>query len=161
MTLLILQQNDNAQTRSRAKVVWGAWGGMHLSFCNMVVPKRIDEGHSDWRGFAHLHGVWASFGGRYFWPLLHVNTYWSRRWSAVRHWNIEFCVTTILVITEWPWMPSYTQFVCVSDPLFFDSWLLTSSPLLALGDIVIKMCSLGMNTECLVTSEVFGGWPLL
>lgn len=90
-------------------------------------------------------------------PLLHTRACRSQRWSAERQWNIEFCITTILVIAEWPWTPSRAQFVCISDLLVFDGWLLTFFSLACLDDFVIKMRSLDMNTECLAKSEVFRG----
>lgn len=52
-------------------------------------------------------------------PWLCVRACWSQRWSVGRHWNIEFCITVILVIAKWPWTPSHAPFMCLSVPLLF------------------------------------------
>lgn len=161
VTFLILQQNDNYETRAKEKVGWGSsrWNAFVIwwhdsSKMHLLKVAVTQEVFLILTGFGppSLAGVC---------PWLHVRACLSQRWSAERHWNIEFCITVILVIAEWPWMPSHTQFVCLSDPLFFDSWLLTSFSSLVLDAFAIKMCSLDMNTECLTKPKVFGVWPLL
>lgn len=42
-----------------------------------------------------------------FCPWLLVRAFWAQRWSVGRHWNIEFCITVILITAKWPWTPSH------------------------------------------------------
>lgn len=58
-------------------------------------------------------------------PLLHMRALGSQRWSVERQWNIEFCITTILVIAECghPHVPNLCAFQ-ISCFLMVGFWLL-------------------------------------
>lgn len=94
-------------------------------------------------------------------PRLHVKACRTQRWSVERHWNIEFLYyygcdhsrATLDTLTHPIRGPP-------SSKDFFFLSLASDFPLLVFSGFVMEICSLGMNTEYLAKTEVFGVWPL-